>query len=285
MIAESTITGQTATRVSPAMNAGFMRAELRSTVLRTDLDSSIFYAAQLQEALLPGKTILNAIFSESFIFYQPKDTVSGDFYWYSRLGDVCVIAVADCTGHGIPGAMMSVLGYTIMEDLVKYKGITEPQKILSRLDQAIRKMLKQGHQGVGMNDGMDMAVCAIDFKNHQIQFAGANRPLYLFKGGNLHVYKGAKKAIGGIHLHGTNFATHVIPFEKGDNLYLFSDGYADQFGGPRDKKFLQSAFTEVLKDIQPLSFEEQEAALRFQHFMWKWDAEQTDDILILGVKL
>ena len=253
---------------------------------KNDLDNSIFYAKRIQEALLPERMILSHTFKESFLLFKPKDTLSGDFYWYARLGNKFIFAVADCTGHGIPGAMVSVLGYTVLDDIVKSGGVTDPGHILRRLDKAVRKLFKQGREGYGINDGMDIAICTIDFEKKKIGFAGANRPLAYVRDKKLLVYRGNKNGIGGTQNYDTiAFDTVYIPYVKGDSIYLFTDGYSDQFGGGQNKKLMRKDFFSCLESLSQLPMQEQGEQLEMIHQEWKGVNDQTDDILFMGIKL
>lgn len=253
---------------------------------KNNLDNSICYAKRIQEAILPERMILSRTFKESFLLFRPKDTLSGDFYWYARLGNKFVFAVADCTGHGVPGAMVSILGYTVLDDIVKSAGITDPGHILRRLDKAVRKLFKQGREGYGINDGMDIAVCTIDFDLEKVSFAGANRPMAYTRDGKLLVYKGNKNSIGGMqNSDAISFDTVYIPYVKGDSIYLFTDGYTDQFGGGQNKRLMRKDFLSNLQALSQLPMQEQGEQLEMIHQQWKGVNEQTDDILFMGIKL
>jgi serine phosphatase RsbU (regulator of sigma subunit) len=250
------------------------------------LMESVTYAQRIQETLLPGRMLFTSSFNDSFVMFRPKDVVSGDFYCYARLGSKVVVAVADCTGHGIPGAMVSMMGYTILDDIIKCNGLSNPAQILTRLDSAVRKLFKQGRTGFGINDGMDIAVCTIDYENRTLEFAGANRPLFHFHNGDLSILQGNKNGIGGeINPHHSAFDAVTIPFSSGDSIYMFSDGYTDQFGGDNNKKFMRKNFISLLQSVQHLPMNDQQTHLELEHRLWKKQEMQTDDITVMGLKL
>jgi serine phosphatase RsbU (regulator of sigma subunit) len=252
----------------------------------TELMESVTYARRIQEAILPGRMLFTSSFSDSFVMFRPTAIVSGDFYYYARLGSKVVVAVGDCTGHGVPGAMVSIMGFTILDDIVKCNGLTNPAKILTRLDKAVRKLFKQGRNEHGIDDGMDIAVCTIDYDNHTMEFASANRPLFHFSGDNLNIFHGNKNGIGGaVYQQDSSFEAVAIPFESGDSIYMFSDGYTDQFGGDYNKKFMRKRFISQLQSIQHLNMHDQQTNIEQEHRLWKGYNAQTDDITIMGLRL
>lgn len=272
------------TTTAPALAMTHPLEELCQT--HDELLDSVWYAKRIQDAILPDRILFNAVFPESFLMFKARNTVSGDFYCYARLGNKVVTAVADCTGHGIPGAMVSIMGYTIIDDIVKCNGITDPSQVLSRLDNAVRKLFKQGRNGVGIDDGMDIAVCTIDFEERTIEFAGANRPLFHFHKGELNIIQGSKNSIGGRpNPNAAYFDSVKHPFESGDTIYMFTDGYTDQFGGEQNKKFRRKQFIGLLESIQHMNLDDQHAQIDIEHHCWKGTNAQTDDILVMGLKL
>jgi serine phosphatase RsbU (regulator of sigma subunit) len=252
----------------------------------TELMESVTYARRIQETILPGRMLFTSSFTDSFVMFRPTAIVSGDFYYYARLGSKVVVAVADCTGHGVPGAMVSIMGYTILDDIVKCNGLTNPAKILTRLDKAVRKLFKQGRSEHGIDDGMDIAVCTVDYDNHTMEFASAYRPLYHFSGDKLNIFQGNKNGIGGVvNQQDSSFEAVTIPFEPGDSIYMFSDGYTDQFGGDFNKKFMRKRFISLLQSIQDFNMNDQQMQIELEHRLWKGACEQTDDITVMGLKL
>lgn len=269
-----------------------------------DITDSINYAKTIQEAILPPKELKNKLFPDSFILFKPKDIVSGDFYWFSEKNEKKIIASCDCTGHGVPGALMSMIGNNILNHIVNEKGITSPDEILNQLHQEIRKALKQEVQDE-TKDGMDISIVTFNSQT-EIEFAGAQRPLWIIKKEELATdspeknttdsslqtdtyklieIKGNKFAIGGIQSETKRaFTKHQIALAKGDCLYLSSDGYSDQFSA-LDQKLMSSRFKELLISIQHKTMKEQELFLNDFIENWKGGVEQIDDILVIGIRI
>lgn len=220
-----------------------------------------------------------------FVLYLPKDIVSGDFYWLSETQGKIIVTVADCTGHGVPGAFMSMLGTAFLNEIVNKSKIFHPNEILNRLrTQVITSLHQKGELG-GSQDGMDIAMYVLDMKNKSLEFAGANNPLLIFRNKELRIIKGDKMPIG-IHTHAERpFSSHVMEIQPDDVLYVFSDGYADQFGGPDQKKFMVKQLKNLLFEIHELEMEKQREILENRFLEWKGKNQQIDDILILGVKI
>ncbi len=251
--------------------------------INRDLTESINYAKRIQEAFLPEIVEMQKELDNFFIFYQPRDIVSGDFYWYQKIGNQYFIAIADCTGHGVPGAFMSLIGHNILNELVNQKEIRTTSIILEQLHQEIFRRLKQGDSG--SKDGMDIAIIRIDFSKKIVEFAGAGRPLLWWHQYDLHEIKGDKLGVGGttIQEH-RKYEHHILNIENGDAIYLFTDGFIDQFGGPHNKKFTSPRFRELLLKNQHKKMSDLENLLRKTFEEWKGDENQTDDILVLGIK-
>ncbi len=257
-----------------------------------DLTDSINYAKRIQEAILPAYKLVMEVIPDSFILYKPRDIVSGDFYWLEQQGDKILLAAVDCTGHGVPGAFMSMVGNQILNKLVVEEKQEDPGAILKKLNQNIKRSLKQEHDESGTHDGMDIALCCIDKTRNQLAFAGAQRPLYLVRSGELKEWKGTPNGIGGYTPFEQNFKTHSISLESGDTIYIFSDGYPDQFGGEEKrrrekggKKFMRSRFKQLLKDINEDSMTEQKQILNHRFNEWKGELAQVDDVLVMGVRI
>lgn len=250
-----------------------------------DITDSIQYANRIQEAILPTRENIFSHLPDSFIFYKPKDIVSGDFYWFYKKKNKKIIAAVDCTGHGVPGAFMSMIGHNLLNQIVIEKGIIDPAEILSQLNNGVQEALKQRSAEGETMDGMDVALCAIDSEKNEVEFAGAFRPLYLIKNGNLEKMEGSKFPIGGFqHENERNYISHKRKISKGDVLYMFSDGYADQFGGAKGKKFMTKRFQETLTGIHSLPAREQESFLHEKITEWRGKLEQVDDILVIGIR-
>jgi serine phosphatase RsbU (regulator of sigma subunit) len=251
-----------------------------------DITDSIQYAKRLQEAVFPEANALNNYFAESFVLFRPKDIVSGDFYWFEQAGDKTIVAVGDCTGHGVPGAFMSILGHNLLNQIVMEYQITSPAEILRMLDKQVSSALNKKGNKEEYNDGMDIAICAINKKTSTLEFAGANRPLIIKRGNELVELKANKFAIGGIQ-DGTCklFAQQEFSTSKDDVLYMFSDGYYDQFGGPSGKKFKYRKLIDQLKTISSQSLVKQKTILENTLTDWQGNLEQLDDVCVIGVKV
>ncbi len=253
-----------------------------------DITDSIRYAKNIQEAILPQLEVISQEFPQSFILYMPKDIVSGDFYWFAKRKNKRFLATADCTGHGVPGAFMSIIGNTILNEIVSEKEIMEPGEILNELHLGIKNALKQSNAEGERRDGMDIALCAIEGDSNILEYAGANRPLWIFRGGDkdkMEVIKPNKFPIGGLEMTDKRqFTNNRIELSPGDMMYLSTDGYADQFGGNSGKKMMVKNFQKLLTEILHLPLAEQKEVLR-QHFVsWKGEQEQVDDVLVIGFK-
>ncbi len=253
---------------------------------KKEITDSINYARRIQDSILPPDDLIKKYLPESFVLYLPKDIVSGDFYWLEPSGRKVLFAAVDCTGHGVPGAMMSVLGFNLIHQAVNEKKLTEPGKILTYLDHGVNMTLRQSTMESSVKDGMDLAICCWDPDKNVLEFAGAYNNLWLLRNnGTMEEYKADKKVIGSnIEDIADEFTNHVIPVSKGDTAYIFSDGYADQFGGPAGKKFKYRPLKEMLASLQNLSMEAQKAELEKTIIAWQGNQEQVDDILVFGVR-
>ena len=251
-----------------------------------DVTDSINYAMNIQNAVFPKKTLLGELFPESFLLFQPRDIVSGDFYYFGRDGRFSYLIVADCTGHGVPGAFLSILGIEKLKSLLITQ--TDPAEIIRKLNIKIKKTLSNSSKE-DSSEGMDIAICAFDSENNSLKFAGANRPLWIKRKGQVELeeIKGNKKGVGhsSTHFIDKDFETHEIKLEKGDTFYIFSDGLTDQFGGPKGKKITSKNLKRFLGNLQEKSMSEEK--LHLVKFLEEWqdDEEQVDDILILGVRV
>ncbi|MCD6017008.1 MAG: Response regulator containing a CheY-like receiver domain and a domain protein [Bacteroidetes bacterium] len=254
-----------------------------------EITDSIKYAKNIQEALLPNLSEIGNLFQNSFVLYMPKDIVSGDFYWFARNGDTRFIAAVDCTGHGVPGAFMSIVGNTLLNEIVNEKKITAPGDILLELHKGVKIALNQNAKEFERRDGMDITLCAFNSNAGEIQYAGANRPLWIYrkdKGYELEIIKATKYPIGGLELEESRvYQNHVVPVNEGDCLYLFSDGYADQFGGPKGKKFMLTNLQRTLLENVESPMEVQKQKLMDAFMDWKDEAEQIDDVLVIGIRI
>ena len=249
-----------------------------------EITQSLQYAQHIQAAVLPNNNYINTLLQNYFILYLPKDIVSGDFYSFIPKDDKLLVAAADCTGHGVAGAFMSMIGTSLINQLVNEKNITTPAIILDELNEGIINALKQ-RQG-DSNDGMDIALVCLDRNKMLLQFAGANRPLWLFRNNELQVVKPDKYPIGGMQVaHTAQFTNHHIQLQPGDSCYLFSDGFADQFGGEQGKKLMSKRFKEYLAVMQHLPMKKQQEQLEQLFHSWKGNYAQVDDVLIIGFRV
>ena len=224
----------------------------------TDITDSINYAQKIQQAILPSFKYVKSIFPESFVLFKPKDIVSGDFYWFAEKEEKALVVAADCTGHGVPGAFMSMIGNSLLNEVVIEKGVTDPGEILQTLKEGVIKALKQKGGAGQQKDGMDVAMCTFDIPNLKAWYAGAYNPLFIVRNNDIEEIRADRMPIGIYEDDGGNtFTTHEIDLQKGDSLYVFSDGFVDQFGGPKGKKFMGKRFKQTLIDVQNRSMDEQ----------------------------
>ena len=251
------------------------------------ITDSISYARRIQRAVLPTRAYIDNILSDHFTLFKPKDIVSGDFYWVREIDGSIVVIVADSTGHGVPGALMSMLGITLINEQFRTFGIRQPGEILGHLRRKVKDILVQDGAVKEAMDGMDMAIAIIDPGKKKLLFAGANRPLYLVRKKDDYEFitlKGDKQPIG-IHWEETGFTNHVISIEKHDTLYLFTDGFVDQYGGERRKKFKNRNFKQLLLSVQAESMEQQGESIEAAFEKWRGSYEQIDDVCVIGLRL
>jgi len=256
------------------------------TLQKKEITDSINYAKRIQESILPPAEAWHRMLPDSFIFYRPKDIVSGDFYWIEQKGDVVCFAAVDCTGHGVPGALMSVVGFNLLTQAINEVNLLKPADILKHLDAGVTKTLRQSEEGKGVKDGMDLSLCSLNKKTLELEYAGAFNSLYYVSDGVLSEIKADKFPIG-VNIGGKvdNYTNHTIQLKKGDCVYLYSDGYADQFGGPKGKKFKYNQLKELLVSISTLPVQEQRNVIESRFDQWKGSLEQVDDVVIIGLRL
>lgn len=250
-------------------------------LLYRDLTDSINYAQRLQNTILPNTGSVRQIFNKSFVFYVPKAVVSGDFYWFKNIGGKKLFAAADCTGHGVPGAFMSLVGHNFLNHVTKV--FLDPAQILNNINRLGTEVLRNNNNGV--RDGMDIALCAIDEKELILEYCGANIPLYVVRNSTLIELSPTKRSIGSFGDAGDTFTTQKFQLEKDDMIYACSDGYADQFGEANNKKFMRKRFKEILKSISIQEIDTQEKTLHETFNAWKGSMEQTDDLLVIGIRI
>lgn len=257
-----------------------------------DIIDSINYSRRIQSSLLPSEAELKNAFKDYFVLYKPKDIVSGDFYWCintvipSGNTALSLIGAVDCTGHGVPGAFMSLIGHMLLNQTINNPDIHSPADILDFLNKELPKNIKAQEGEYNLRDGMDMSLCAFDFNANKLYFAGANNPVWIVRGAELIELKPDKQAISASdEIEKKPFSSQVVDLQKGDCLYLFSDGYADQFGGPKGKKFMYKQFKNILTANAHLPMQEQKQILSQANDDWKGNLEQVDDILVIGIKV
>jgi ligand-binding sensor domain-containing protein/serine phosphatase RsbU (regulator of sigma subunit) len=255
----------------------------------TNITASITYAKRIQSAILPPQELLNKLIPDSFILFKPKSIVSGDFYWVESTRSHIYFAVVDCTGHGVPGALMSVVGYNLLNQALKEKNIDKPSEIMDYLANNLSKTLRQTDTDTSLRDGMDMILCRVNLLSFKLEFAGAHCPLYLYRDGEITVFKTDKFSIGQLYNEKfSGFESKEIELRKNDIIYLFTDGYIDQFGGDANKKIMAKRFREIISQIAEKSMEKQKQVL--DRFLEDWkskldnDKDQTDDITVMGIR-
>ncbi len=250
--------------------------------LYADLKSSISYAKRLQDSILPDTASIQKIFPEHFILYLPKDVVSGDFYWFQQQGNKKLFAAADCTGHGVPGAFMSLIAHNALNHVTKV--YTKPGQILNQVNRIAAAAFNTNNENQ-IKDGMDIALCSVDYDNMVLEFSGAQNDAVIIRDGQLIEIKGDKKSIGNDANTHNVFTTQSFVLQKQDMVYVFSDGFADQFGGAMQKKFMRKTLKELLTSIATESHLHQREKLLEAFHQWKGENEQTDDVLIIGIRV
>ena len=253
------------------------------------ITDSIKYAKQIQKAVLPEKDFISSIINEHFIFFKPRDIVSGDFYWLRKINDFIIIAAVDCTGHGVPGAFMSMLGVALLNEVVRKKEIVQPNQVLNELRKYVKTSLHQTGNNDESRDGMDMAICAINSRTYVMQYAGANNPVYIIRKNEKEkpelIKLEADSMPIGIYINETPFKNKEIQLKQNDCIYLFSDGYIDQFGGKKGNRFLSTRFNKMLLDIYNKPMEVQKNIIEKTFYDWKGSNIQVDDILVMGLRV
>jgi serine phosphatase RsbU (regulator of sigma subunit) len=244
---------------------------------------SLLYARNIQTSVLPRPEKMKSAFRDSFVLYKPKDIVSGDFYFLEKSGDRIIVAAADCTGHGVAGAFMSMVGSSLLNQIINQEKIIEPAKILHHLNEGIVDALRQ--KETSSHSGMDIAVCSIDLQKKELMYAGANRPLWIMRGEELEIVKADKIAIGGfLEDEERAFTNQQVSFSEGDCIYLFTDGYADQFGGMEGKKIMTKKFKDLIVSMHHTDMTRQCETLDGFFENWKGKFEQVDDVLVIGIR-
>lgn len=267
------------------LTSNLIQSKLELEGKNKETRDSILYAKRIQEAILPLPEKIQKSLPNSFVFYEPRDIVSGDFYWFKRTENKLVIAAVDCTGHGVSGAFMSIIGNNLLEDIICKKQVESPNEILKQLHQGVVKVLKQSSRERASRDGMDVALCVIDKNLQQMQFSGALRPLIHIRNGELFRIKSGLSPVGGFNGIEASFEAHEIQLQKGDAFYIYSDGFADQFGGKKHKKYMTKKFRDFLLSINKYAMTEQGERIADEFFRWKGELDQVDDVLVIGFEI
>jgi len=267
------------------LTADLIQSKLALEQKNQETLDSILYAKKIQDAILPLTSTVQETLQESFVFHLPRDIVSGDFYWFKSLRGKIFIASVDCTGHGVPGAFMSMIGSILLDDIISKKQIDQADTILNKLHGGVVKALKQTIRKKASKDGMDIALCVIDEDFQKMQFAGAFRPLLHIRDGQINRIKSDPVPIGGFRAEAPKFTLHELDIKKGDCFYIYSDGYADQFGGERDKKYMTKRFRELIVSMHNLPMNDQHEKLQVEFDRWRGNNEQVDDVLVIGFRL
>ncbi|MBC7695990.1 MAG: SpoIIE family protein phosphatase [Burkholderiales bacterium] len=249
-----------------------------------DITDSIYYAQRIQQSILQKEEQLNEYFEDSFLLYKPKDIVSGDYYWFYEDELYKYIAAVDCTGHGVPGAMMSMVANSMFKEVFINRKITDPSSILKALDEELEKTINK-NQDATFNDGMDVSLIRIEKATNLLTFSGAFRSILISRENSVTELKGSRYPIGFYSGVEKKFDTQTFQLMKNDSIYLYTDGFNDQFGGEKNKKLNKANFRELLKTIQDMNMDEQEAFLEYSFNNWKQDNDQTDDVLVIGIRI
>jgi serine phosphatase RsbU (regulator of sigma subunit) len=264
-------------------------AELEILSVNKKITESINYAKRIQSAIIPDTKILQNALPNSFVYYKPRDVVSGDFPWfvYAPEDGLIYVAAVDCTGHGVPGALISLIGYFILNDIVNQHHNFTSGEILDLLDQGVTKTLRQDDSASTTRDGMDIGLCKINLKTQELEYSGAHRPLYFVQNGEIIEVKGDRFPIGGgQHKKRTGFTTTKLKYNQSDQIYIFSDGLPDQFGGAENSlmKYSPRKLRDVILENQNLNMNEMYNTIDHSFESWKGNHKQTDDVLLLGIK-
>lgn len=247
--------------------------------------ASLRYAGMIQHALMPNPEALKGYLKDYFVLFLPRDIVSGDFYYAFSNRKIVCLAVGDCTGHGVPGALMSILGVSILNEIMQIGTITKANRILNLMREKVMRALNQTGTSTEAKDSIDIGLCIIDCETGKVQFSGANRPLIVVRDGVITEYKADKMTIGVAPLKETPFTNVNIDSVSGDRFYLFSDGYADQFGEKSNKKLKYKQFRKIIESAQQFQMSSQKEIIEREYFEWKGSVEQIDDVLIFGFEI
>lgn len=249
-----------------------------------DISESLRYASYIQQAIFPSSQLINQLVPENFILYKPREAVSGDFYYVARKNEKLIIGVGDCTGHGVPGALMSILGITFLNEIIAHGSFSSAGSILNQMREHVMDALCQTGTDTERKDGIDLALCIIDPQNQMMSFAGAFNPVYIIRDKALIEISGDMMPVGVGAEEELCFTTHLFELNHNDAIYLFTDGFADQFGGPENRKFKYKPFRDLLQEISILPMKDQKSALDRTFNAWKGNLKQLDDVLVFGFR-
>jgi serine phosphatase RsbU (regulator of sigma subunit) len=258
-----------------------------------DITASIHYAKRIQDAILPGRDDIHKLIPQAFILFRPRDIVSGDFYWFTQVDvkgedgkaeQLVMIAAVDCTGHGVPGAFMSLVGYDLLSDIVDGHKVTDPALVLHKLHEGVVQTLKKEEKDSGTVDGMDISLCAINPNKRTLAFSSTGRPLFLIRDGEVSVIRNGRHPIGLVLKKERSYETQHLALQEGDTVYIFTDGYCDQLGGDEGEKLMYDRFRELLLSVQDKPLPEQETILASHLEKWRGEYPQLDDILVIGMR-
>lgn len=279
----STLLGNVSTKEQSKENLEKRLAYLEAK--SAEMQESIRYAGRLQQSILPNERVFQNVFTDAFVLFQPKDIVSGDFYWIFQHDDDVYFAVGDCTGHGVPGALVNIAGNTLLRQIIRLEGVSDPALILLLLDDELVNLFNENLTEGQTSDGMDIVLCKFNLKQQKGSFCGAGRPLYLVRDGELIEYKKGPDSIGYSSNEYKSFETVEFELQKGDQFYLFSDGYTDQFGGENVKKFNRNRFRNLLLSLEEMPLNKQKKELQLSFNNWKGNQDQVDDMCVIGLKI
>lgn len=255
-----------------------------NNLFKSEYHSSIIYAKHIQESVLPKQDIFNSVFQKSFVLYQPRDVVSGDLYWFSIKNGKIIISMIDCTGHGVPGALLSMIANNLLNQIINEKNLTCPSNILSELNRGLKRTFNHNTNGADTHDGMSIAVCSFDLSFKNMIFSGADMPVYILREDKVEKKRGDKYAIGKLS-HGNHFLDNYFDLQPNDRVYLLSDGLFDQFGGPEDRKFMERRFTDLIRSHRNMEINEQGTLINKIFLQWKGKQRQTDDVTVIGIEV
>lgn len=254
------------------------------SVSMSEYIASLRYAGMIQRSMLPLPEFMSTVFADYFVSYMPRDFVSGDFYYVFRSKNYFCVAAGDCTGHGVPGALLSIMGVSFLNEILQCQPAPRANRVLNMMRERVMNALHQKGERSEPKDSIDMSLCIFRFDSLEMQFSGANRPLFIVGNGELREIKPDKMPIGPAPLKEESFSNTIVPFDQNDVFFLFSDGFPDQFGGPENRKFKYRQFRALLTEVAPLNSEMQKQIVEERFMEWKGDSQQIDDVTVFGFK-